>query len=597
MVLEVLPVLPPDLRPLVPLDGGRFATSDLNDLYRRVINRNNRLRRLLELKAPEIIARNEKRMLQEAVDSLLDNGRRGKAMTGANKRALKSLADMIKGKSGRFRQNLLGKRVDYSGRSVITVGPYLKLHQCGLPKLMALELFKPFIFAQLEAARHRHHHQGGQEGSGNRHARWCGTSWKRSSRNTRCMLNRAPTLHRLGIQAFEPILIEGKAIQLHPLVCAAFNADFDGDQMAVHVPLSVEAQMEARALMLASNNVLFPASGEPSIVPSQDVVLGLYHATRDKINGKGEGMVFADIAAKCNALWMPTQVELHAKISVRLTEWVKDKETGEFVPNHGLVETTVGRALLSEILPKGLPFSHLNKALKKKEISKLINASLPPVRPEGHRGVRRQAAAKRLPSGHPRRHLDGDRRHAGAAAEGRHHWPAPRAEVKEIEQQYVSGLVTSGERYNKVVDIWGKAGDDVSKVMMDQLKVEKVIDRHGNEVDQESFNAIYMMADSGARGSAAQIRQLAGMRGLMAKPDGSIIETPITANFREGLNVLEYFISTHGARKGLADTALKTANSGYLTRRLVDVTQDLVVTEKRLRHLQRHRDARHRRGR
>ncbi|MVT29971.1 DNA-directed RNA polymerase subunit beta' [Acidovorax citrulli] len=576
MVLDVLPVLPPDLRPLVPLDGGRFATSDLNDLYRRVINRNSRLRRLLELKAPEIIARNEKRMLQEAVDSLLDNGRRGKAMTGANKRALKSLADMIKGKSGRFRQNLLGKRVDYSGRSVITVGPTLKLHQCGLPKLMALELFKPFIFSRLEqmgiattikAAK--------KEVESGTPVVW--DILEEVIKEHPVMLNRAPTLHRLGIQAFEPILIEGKAIQLHPLVCAAFNADFDGDQMAVHVPLSVEAQMEARTLMLASNNVLFPASGEPSIVPSQDVVLGLYHATRDKINGKGEGLVFADTGEVQRAL-DAGQVELHAKISVRLTEWTKDKASGEFVPSTSLVDTTVGRALLSEILPKGLPFSNINKALKKKEISKLINVSFRKC------GLKETVvfADKLLQNGFRLATRAGfsvaiddmlvppQKTEILARAE---------AEVKEIEQQYVSGLVTAGERYNKVVDIWGKAGDDVSKVMMDQLQVEKTTDRHGKEVNQESFNAIYMMADSGARGSAAQIRQLAGMRGLMAKPDGSIIETPITANFREGLNVLQYFISTHGARKGLADTALKTANSGYLTRRLVDVTQDLVVTE------------------
>ncbi|PZP74755.1 MAG: DNA-directed RNA polymerase subunit beta', partial [Delftia acidovorans] len=509
-------------------------------------------------------------------DSLLDNGRRGKAMTGANKRALKSLADMIKGKSGRFRQNLLGKRVDYSGRSVITVGPYLKLHQCGLPKLMALELFKPFIFAQLEQ-------------------RGIATTIKAAKKEVESgtpvvwdileevikehpvMLNRAPTLHRLGIQAFEPILIEGKAIQLHPLVCAAFNADFDGDQMAVHVPLSVEAQMEARTLMLASNNVLFPASGEPSIVPSQDVVLGLYHATRERINGKGEGMVFADIGEVQRAL-DAEQVELAAKISVRLTEWTKNKDSGEFEPSTSLVETTVGRALMSEILPKGLPFSHMNKALKKKEISKLINASF------------RKCGLKATVVFADKLLQNGFRlsTHAGISiAIGDMLVPPQKAEiigraeaeVKEIEQQYVSGLVTAGERYNKVVDIWGKAGDEVSKVMMAQLAKEKVIDRHGNEVEQESFNAIYMMADSGARGSAAQIRQLAGMRGLMAKPDGSIIETPITANFREGLNVLQYFISTHGARKGLADTALKTANSGYLTRRLVDVTQDLVVNE------------------
>ncbi|PWW44337.1 DNA-directed RNA polymerase subunit beta' [Melaminivora alkalimesophila] len=576
MILQVLPVLPPDLRPLVPLDGGRFATSDLNDLYRRVINRNSRLRRLLELKAPEIIARNEKRMLQEAVDSLLDNGRRGKAMTGANKRALKSLADMIKGKGGRFRQNLLGKRVDYSGRSVITVGPTLKLHQCGLPKLMALELFKPFIFSRLEqmgiattikAAK--------KEVEAGTPVVW--DILEEVIREHPVMLNRAPTLHRLGIQAFEPILIEGKAIQLHPLVCAAFNADFDGDQMAVHVPLSVEAQLEARTLMLATNNVLFPASGEPSIVPSQDVVLGLYQATREKINGRGEGMVFADVAEVQRALDAGT-VELTSKISVRMTEWSRDKASGEWQSSTSLVETTVGRALLSEILPRGLAFSNLNKTLKKKEISKLINASF------------RKCGLKETVVFADKLLQNGFRlaTHSGISISVDDMLVPPQkadiigraeAEVKEIEQQYVSGLVTAGERYNKVVDIWGKAGDEVSKVMMAQLAKEKTTDRHGNEVEQESFNSIYMMADSGARGSAAQIRQLAGMRGLMAKPDGSIIETPITANFREGLNVLQYFISTHGARKGLADTALKTANSGYLTRRLVDVTQDLVVTE------------------
>ncbi|PRD67083.1 DNA-directed RNA polymerase subunit beta' [Malikia granosa] len=576
MVLEVLPVLPPDLRPLVPLDGGRFATSDLNDLYRRVINRNSRLKRLLELKAPEIIARNEKRMLQEAVDSLLDNGRRGKAMTGANKRALKSLADMIKGKSGRFRQNLLGKRVDYSGRSVITVGPTLKLHQCGLPKLMALELFKPFIFARLEnmgiattikAAK--------KEVEAGTPVVW--DILEDVIREHPVLLNRAPTLHRLGIQAFEPILIEGKAIQLHPLVCSAFNADFDGDQMAVHVPLSVEAQLEARTLMLASNNVLFPASGEPSIVPSQDVVLGLYYTTRERINGKGEGMYFTDVAEIQRALDAGV-VELTAKISVRLVEWVKDKESGEFVPETKLVETTAGRALLSEILPKGLAFENINKALKKKEISKLINTSFrkcglkdtvvfaDKLLQNGFRLATRAGISIAIDD----MLVPAEKHGIIARAE---------AEVKEIAQQYSSGLVTSGERYNKVVDIWGKAGDDISKVMMDNLRKEKTIDRSGKEVDQESFNSIYMMADSGARGSAAQIRQLSGMRGLMAKPDGSIIETPITANFREGLNVLQYFISTHGARKGLADTALKTANSGYLTRRLVDVTQDLVVIE------------------
>ena len=576
MVLNVLPVLPPDLRPLVPLDGGRFATSDLNDLYRRVINRNSRLRRLLELKAPEIIARNEKRMLQESVDSLLDNGRRGKAMTGANKRALKSLADMIKGKSGRFRQNLLGKRVDYSGRSVIVVGPTLKLHQCGLPKLMALELFKPFIFARLEtmgiattikAAK--------KEVESGTPVVW--DILEEVIKEHPVMLNRAPTLHRLRIQAFEPILIEGKAIQLHPLVCAAFNADFDGDQMAVHVPLSVEAQMECRTLMLASNNVLFPSNGEPSIVPSQDVVLGLYYTTRERTNGKGEGLIFSDIGEVQRA-FDAGEVELNSRVNVRLTEYAKDKETGEFVSSTQLWETTAGRALLSEILPKGLPFSNLNKALKKKEISKLINVSFRKC------GLKETVvfADKLLQAGF---------RLATKAGisiciddmlvppEKPEIINRAQKEVKEIEQQYVSGLVTAGERYNKVVDIWGKSGDEVSKVMMAQLSKEMVTDRHGKLVAQESFNSIYMMADSGARGSAAQIRQVAGMRGLMAKPDGSIIETPITANFREGLNVLEYFISTHGARKGLADTALKTANSGYLTRRLVDVTQDLVVTE------------------
>ena len=576
MVLDVLPVLPPDLRPLVPLDGGRFATSDLNDLYRRVINRNSRLRRLLELKAPEIIARNEKRMLQEAVDSLLDNGRRGKAMTGANKRTLKSLADMIKGKSGRFRQNLLGKRVDYSGRSVIVVGPTLKLHQCGLPKLMALELFKPFIFSRLEAMGIATTIKAAKkEVESGTPVVW--DILEEVIKEHPVMLNRAPTLHRLGIQAFEPILIEGKAIQLHPLVCAAFNADFDGDQMAVHVPLSVEAQMEARTLMLASNNVLFPANGEPSIVPSQDVVLGLYYTTRDRINGKGEGLVFSDVAEVQRA-FDAGEVELTAKVSVRITEWTKDKATGEFTSITKLVDTTAGRALLSEILPRGLPFANINKALKKKEISKLINVSF------------RKCGLKETVVFADKLLQNGFRLATKAGISiciddmlvpKQKHDIISRAqkEVKEIEQQYVSGLVTAGERYNKVVDIWGKSGDEVSKVMMAQLSKEKVIDRHGKEVEQESFNSIYMMADSGARGSAAQIRQVAGMRGLMAKPDGSIIETPITANFREGLNVLEYFISTHGARKGLADTALKTANSGYLTRRLVDVTQDLVITE------------------
>ncbi len=589
MIMEVLPVLPPDLRPLVPLDGGRFATSDLNDLYRRVINRNNRLKRLLELKAPEIIVRNEKRMLQEAVDSLLDNGRRGKAMTGANKRPLKSLADMIKGKGGRFRQNLLGKRVDYSGRSVIVVGPQLKLHQCGLPKKMALELFKPFIFHKLEVlglattikAAKRLVEQEVPE------------VWdilEDVIREHPVMLNRAPTLHHLGIQAFEPVLIEGKAIQLHPLVCAAFNADFDGDQMAVHVPLSLEAQMEARTLMLSSNNILSPANGEPIIVPSQDIVLGLYYMTREKVGARGEGMRFSDVKEVQRA-YDNGQADLQARCVVRLIERVPAATEGEFDKKIVRHETTVGRSLLSEILPAGLPFSLINKALKKKEISRLINASFRTC------GLRETVifADKLMYTGFSYATRAGlsfavndmeipDEKETliGSAEE----------EVKDIESQYTSGLVTQGERYNKVVDIWGRAGDLVAKAMMERLGKEPVMkwdakkgdwvplkDKKGHEVMQESFNSIYMMADSGARGSAAQIRQLAGMRGLMAKPDGSIIETPITANFREGLNVLQYFISTHGARKGLADTALKTANSGYLTRRLVDVTQDLVVVE------------------
>ncbi|EGZ44209.1 DNA-directed RNA polymerase subunit beta' [Neisseria wadsworthii] len=575
MIMDVLPVLPPDLRPLVPLDGGRFATSDLNDLYRRVINRNNRLKRLLELHAPDIIVRNEKRMLQEAVDSLLDNGRRGKAMTGANKRPLKSLADMIKGKGGRFRQNLLGKRVDYSGRSVITVGPYLRLHQCGLPKKMALELFKPFIFHKLElqglastvkAAKKLVEQEVPEV--------W--DILEEVIREHPIMLNRAPTLHRLGIQAFEPILIEGKAIQLHPLVCAAFNADFDGDQMAVHVPLSLEAQMEARTLMLASNNVLSPANGEPIIVPSQDIVLGLYYMTRDKINGKGEGSLFADVK-EVHRAYHTKQVELGTKITVRVREWVKNEE-GEFEPVVNRYETTVGRALLSEILPKGLPFDYVNKALKKKEISKLINASFrlcglrDTVIFADHLMYTGFALAAKGGISICVDDMEVPEQKATLLAEAQ-------SEVKEIENQYRQGLVTNGERYNKVVDIWGRTGDKIAKAMMDNLSTQKVTDREGNKVDQESFNSIYMMADSGARGSAAQIKQLSGMRGLMAKPDGSIIETPITANFREGLTVLQYFISTHGARKGLADTALKTANSGYLTRRLVDVTQDLVVIE------------------
>ncbi|MDD3677499.1 MAG: DNA-directed RNA polymerase subunit beta', partial [Thauera propionica] len=575
MVLEVLPVLPPDLRPLVPLDGGRFATSDLNDLYRRVINRNNRLKRLLELKAPDIIVRNEKRMLQEAVDSLLDNGRRGKAMTGANKRPLKSLADMIKGKGGRFRQNLLGKRVDYSGRSVITVGPQLKLHQCGLPKLMALELFKPFIFNKLElmglATTIK---QAKKMVESQEPVVW--DILEEVIREHPVLLNRAPTLHRLGIQAFEPVLIEGKAIQLHPLVCVAFNADFDGDQMAVHVPLSLEAQMEARTLMLASNNVLSPANGEPIIVPSQDIVLGLYYATREGVNVPGEGMLFTDVSEVKRA-YESGQIALHARITVRLKE-ADLGPNGERIEKIGRYETTAGRAILSEILPAGLPFSVIDKPLKKKEISKLINASF------RRCGLRATVifADQLMQFGYrlaTRAGLSIAVKDMLVPTAKHELIRAAEAEVKEIAQQYTSGLVTDGERYNKVVDIWGRCGDQVAKAMMEQLGSEEVVNREGKTVRQESFNSIYMMADSGARGSAAQIRQLAGMRGLMAKPDGSIIETPITTNFREGLNVLQYFISTHGARKGLADTALKTANSGYLTRRLVDVTQDLVVIE------------------
>jgi DNA-directed RNA polymerase subunit beta' len=575
MVMEVLPVLPPELRPLVPLDGGRFATSDLNDLYRRVINRNNRLKRLLELKAPEIIVRNEKRMLQEAVDSLLDNGRRGKAMTGANKRPLKSLADMIKGKGGRFRQNLLGKRVDYSGRSVIVVGPQLKLHQCGLPKKMALELFKPFIFHKLEVlglattikAAKRLVEQEVPE------------VWdilEEVIREHPVLLNRAPTLHRLGIQAFEPVLIEGKAIQLHPLVCAAFNADFDGDQMAVHVPLSLEAQMEARTLMLSSNNVLSPANGDPIIVPSQDIVLGLYYMTRAKINALGEGKAFADVA-EVHRAYETRQVSLHARIKARVRE-VALADDGSKTVTYKLHDTTVGRTLLSDLLPEGLPFSLINKDLKKKNISELINSCYRDVGLKATVIFADQlmytgfayAARAGISIGVDDMVTPTEKSTIINAAED---------EVMGIQKQYSSGLLTDGERYNKVVDIWTRTSEKVAKSMMEKLGTDEVTDAEGKKVKQDSFNSIYMMADSGARGSAAQIRQLAGMRGLMAKPDGSIIETPITANFREGLNVLQYFISTHGARKGLADTALKTANSGYLTRRLVDVCQDLVVTE------------------
>jgi len=575
MVMEVLPILPPDLRPLVPLDGGRFATSDLNDLYRRVINRNNRLKRLLDLNAPDIIVRNEKRMLQESVDALLDNGRRGRAITGTNRMPLKSLADMIKGKQGRFRQNLLGKRVDYSGRSVIVVGPYLKLHQCGLPKKMALELFKPFVYGKLErlglattikAAKKMVEREGPEV--------W--DILEDVIREHPIMLNRAPTLHRLGVQAFEPLLIEGKAIQLHPLVCGAFNADFDGDQMAVHVPLSLEAQLEARALMMATNNILSPANGEPVIIPSQDVVLGLYYMTRVLVNAKGEGLKFANLAELKRA-YDNKEVALHAQITVRLDE--TDVTLPEPEQNKTIrVETTVGRAILFGIVPKGLPFSSVDRSMTKKALADLINKSY---RALGLKDTVifadqlmylgfSQATKSGASVGVDDMVIPAAKADILAAAE---------AEVEEIATQYASGLVTDGERYNKIIDIWSRTNDQIANAMMDGLGADTVIDADGNEVEQQSMNSIYMMADSGARGSAAQIRQLAGMRGLMAKPDGSIIETPITANFREGLDVLQYFISTHGARKGLADTALKTANSGYLTRRLVDVSQDLVVIE------------------
>ena len=575
MVMKVLPVLPPELRPLVPLDGGRFATSDLNDLYRRVINRNNRLKRLLDLNAPDIIVRNEKRMLQEAVDALLDNGRRGRAITGTNKRPLKSLADMIKGKQGRFRQNLLGKRVDYSGRSVIVVGPTLKLHQCGLPKKMALELFKPFVFGKLElrglattikAAKKLVEREGPEV--------W--DILDEVIREHPVMLNRAPTLHRLGIQAFEPVLIEGKAIQLHPLVCTAFNADFDGDQMAVHVPLSIEAQLEARTLMLASNNILSPAHGEPIIVPTQDVVLGLYYMTRERVDAKGTGMMFADVA-EVHRAYETGNVHLHARVRARIKEALLD-DNGVLTERITLTDTTAGRALLSEVMPAGLPFSLVNKTMTKKSISNLINACYRQV------GLKETVvfADQLMYTGFSfatRAGISIGVDDMVVPEEKKGILEKAEVAVKEIEKQYGSGLVTWGERYNKVVDIWSYTNEQVAKAMMEKLGTDVVTDSDGKKVKQQSFNSIYMMADSGARGSAAQIRQLAGMRGLMAKPDGSIIETPITANFREGLDVLQYFISTHGARKGLADTALKTANSGYLTRRLVDVAQDLVVTE------------------
>jgi len=571
MILTVLPILPPDLRPLVPLDGGRFATSDLNDLYRRVINRNNRLKRLLELHAPDIIVRNEKRMLQESVDALLDNGRRGRAVTGSNRRPLKSLADMIKGKQGRFRQNLLGKRVDYSGRSVIVVGPTLRLHQCGLPKKMALELFKPFILGRLlkdgfvstiKAAKRAIEAEVPEV--------WDILDFV--IREHPILLNRAPTLHRLGIQAFEPVLIEGKAIQLHPLVCTAFNADFDGDQMAVHVPLSIEAQLEARTLMMSTNNILSPASGEPIIVPSQDVVLGLYYMTRSLVNEKGEGMIFSDMG-EVNRAYQNGHVSLQANIKVRLT--TTDDEGNE---NIGIIETTVGRAILADILPKGLSFSYVNQTLNKKAISALLNACYRQLGTKAtvifadqlmYTGFRYSTIAG-ISIGVTDLIIPDAKKDILEAAD---------KEVLKIQEQYTSGLVTAGERYNKVVDIWSKANEEVAAAMMEVIGKEEVKDKDGNTIEQDSMNSVFIMADSGARGSQAQMRQLAGMRGLMAKPDGSIIESPIKANFREGLDVMQYFSSTHGARKGLADTALKTANSGYLTRRLVDVAQDVVITE------------------
>jgi DNA-directed RNA polymerase subunit beta' len=562
MILEVVPVIPPDLRPLVPLDGGRFATSDLNDLYRRVINRNNRLKRLLELNAPEIIVRNEKRMLQEAVDALFDNGKRGRTILGANKKPLKSLSDMLRGKQGRFRQNLLGKRVDYSGRSVIVVGPELKLHQCGLPKKMALELFKPFIYHRLEE-------------------KGLATTIKSAKkmlekekpevwdvldeviREHPVMLNRAPTLHRLGIQAFEPVLIEGKAIQLHPLVCAAYNADFDGDQMAVHIPLSIEAQTEARILMMSTNNILSPASGKPIIIPTQDIVLGIYYMTRERPLVKGEGKVFSS-PDEVRMAYDAEEVDLHARIRVRM--------------DGSLTETTVGRILLWEIIPEEIPFNLINKVMKKSELANLVDYCYryggdkktvllsDRLKSLGYRfatmaGISISIDDMLIPSNKATLLREADK------------------EIERVQEQYTEGLITDGERYNKVIDIWAQVTENIADVMLKELGSEVIEGPGGKKATTQSFNPIFMMADSGARGSAQQVRQLAGMRGLMAKPSGEIIETPITANFREGLTVLQYFISTHGARKGLADTALKTANSGYLTRRLVDVAQDVVITE------------------
>src|SRR5512138_3042528 len=566
MILEVIPVLPPDLRPLVPLEGGRFATSDLNDLYRRVINRNNRLKRLLELDAPDIIIKNEKRMLQEAVDVLFDNGRRGKTITGPNKRPLKSLSDMLKGKQGRFRQNLLGKRVDYSGRTVIVIGPNLRLHQCGLPKKMALELFKPFIYNRLEEKGYVTTVKSAKKMVEKETAEvW--DALDEVVREYPVMLNRAPTLHRLGLQAFEPILIEGKAIQLHPLVCTAFNADFDGDQMAVHVPLSIEAPTEARVLMMSTNNILSPANGMPIIIPSQDIVLGIYYLTRVKSGARGEGMSFAD-PEEVRSAFDAQAIDLHAKIKVRID--------GE------LKETTVGRIILYEVIPEPKSFDSINRVMNKKELANLINACYrlcgeketvllaDRVRSMGYGNATRAGISIAL---------------SNMVIPKRKQELLDRAtrEVDDIQTQYTEGLITDGERYNKVIDIWAQVTEEVAQEMMAEIGTEtatgSTADGKREERKQPSFNPIYIMADSGARGSAQQIRQLAGMRGLMAKPSGEIIATPITANFREGLNVLQYFISTHGARKGLADTALKTANSGYLTRRLVDVAQDVVITE------------------
>ena len=565
MIMNVLPVLPPDLRPLVPLEGGRFATSDLNDLYRRVINRNNRLKRLLELNAPEIIVRNEKRMLQESVDALLDNGRRGRVITGTNKRPLKSLADMIKGKGGRFRQNLLGKRVDYSGRSVIVAGPNLKLHQCGLPKKMALELFKPFVYGKLENRELATTIKGAKK-LVERETPEVWEVLEEVIREHPVLLNRAPTLHRLGLQAFEPKLIEGKAIQLHPLVCVAFNADFDGDQMAVHVPLTIEAQLEARALMMSTNNILSPADGSPIINPTQDVVLGLYYMTRDNANASGEGRVFSNPDEVLRAYETET-LEIHSPIKVRITH-----EDGETT----IEETTVGRTLIWRITPHEVGFHNINNVLNKKSVSKLVDTS-----------YRKAGLKKTVIFADQLMYLGFDFSTRSGSSIGVNDFVIPEEkaniidssekEVKAIEKQFDSGLVTRGERYNKVIDIWSRANEQVAKAMMEKISSETVTKPNGEDIDQSSFNSVYIYADSGARGSPAQIRQLSGMRGLMSKPDGSIIETPITANFREGLSVLQYFISTHGARKGLADTALKTANSGYLTRRLCDVSMDSVI--------------------